>query len=158
MLGHLTKRLRIRAALTLITLYSLCVLGSPLAVAFAGNMAELPCFTGEHHGAVAEEVDASVPLASSEHTYHSGVHVHDQAMVHQAIDHSPPQHHGDGQHKQRMSACCGVLCFTAVTHELAAPTGELPKRSVIVEALPVNLSGRAPERIDRPPSTPCMTF
>jgi hypothetical protein len=50
MLCRLTKRLRIRAAFALIALYAFCVVGSPLAVAFAGTMAGLPCFTGEHHG------------------------------------------------------------------------------------------------------------
>ena len=158
MLCRLTKRSRIRSALALIAAYALCVLGSPLAVAFAGNISELPCFTGEHHGAAAEPANAQVHLASGDHAHHSGGHAHHEGMVHQPMDHSAPQPHGDGgQHKQRMGACCGVLCFTAMTNELAAPAGQPPQCSVIVEVLQANLSGRAPERIDRPPSTPCMT-
>jgi len=156
MLCRLTKRLRIRAALVLIALYSLCVLGSPLAVAFAGNMAGLPCFTGGHHGATAEPAYSQAHLASGDHAHHSGGH--HEGMVHQSLDHSgPPPHGDDGPHKQRIGACCGVLCFTAMTADLAAPVGDIPQRSVVVEVLQANLSGRASERIDRPPSTPFMT-
>jgi hypothetical protein len=158
MLCLLTKRLRIRAALALIALYGLCVLGSPLAVAFAGTMAELPCFTGEHHGAAAEPVHAEPHLASRDHAHHPSGHGHHEGMVHQPLDHSgPPPHGDDGPHKQRIGACCGVLCFTAMTADLVAPVGDIPQRSVVVEVLQANLSGRAPERLDRPPSTPCMT-
>jgi hypothetical protein len=158
MLCRLTKRLRIRAALALIALYGLCVLGSPLAVALAGTMAELPCFTGEHHGTAAEPASAMAHLPSGDHAHHSGGHAHHEGMVHQPVDHSAPPPHGDsGQHKQRIGACCGVLCFTAMATEFAAPLREIPQRSVVVEVLQANLSGRAPERIDRPPSTPFMT-
>jgi hypothetical protein len=158
MLSRLTKRLRIRAALALIALYSLCVLGSPLALAFAANRAGLPCFTGEHHGAAAEPAYPQVHLANGDHAHHSGGHAHREGMVHQPLGHSAPAPHGDDSpHKQRIGACCGVLCFTAMTTEFAALVREIPQRSVVVEVLQANLSGRAPGRIDRPPSTPFMT-
>ncbi len=165
MLCRLTKRSRMRAAFALMAMYALCVVGSPLAVAFAGAMEALPCFTGEHHAGVVEASHADLHFGSGGHADHSGNHArssgdraHHDGMAHHPTGHSAPPNHGDdSQHKQRMGACCGVLCFTAVTNELSAPVRGPPHRSVIVEVLQINLSGRAPDRIDRPPSTTFMT-
>src|SRR5262245_65209027 len=97
MLCRLTKRPRRRAAYALIALYAFCVVGSPLAVAFAGTIAALPCFTGEHHGAAMQP--AELAFVSGGHEHHSGDHAH-EGVVHHPADHSaPPPNHHDGQHK-----------------------------------------------------------
>lgn len=141
MLYRWTKKLRIHAALALAVIYAICVIGSPMALAFAGSTAALPCLTGDHHG---------VTL----------VHAHEERiprMVHQHGEHSGPVQSDDSKHKQRIGACCGLLCFTAVTSDLDIVIGEPFHRSVIPPSLEAGLSGRGPDRIDRPPSTPFMT-
>lgn len=152
MLLRLTRRSRIRAGMALLALYALCVIGSPLSMAFAGAKGALPCFTDEHPTIAAVDTDLT-----SRHAHHSASHHHQQANLHDVMDHSAPPAHGDhGDHK-RIGACCAVLCFAAVTNELAVPFGEPPHSSLVGEVLQAGLSGRTPERLDRPPSIPFMT-
>ena len=66
----------------------------------------------------------------------ANVHVHHEGMVQHHGDHSAPVQSGDGTHKQRIGACCGLLCFTAVTSDLGIVIGEPVHRSVIPPSLP----------------------
>ena len=129
MLYRWTKKSRIHAALALAVIYAFCVIGSPMALAFAGSTAALPCLTGDHHGVT--------PVHAHEDTHPSAnVHVHHEGMVQHHGDHSAPVQSGDGTHKQRIGACCGLLCFTAVTSDLGIVIGEPVHRSVIPPSLP----------------------
>ena len=128
MLCRLTKRSRIRAAFALIALYALLRAWLSIGGGICRQHGRATLFHGgASRSGGCSRAYAELHLASGDHVHHSVDHAHHDGMVHQPMDHSAPQPHGDGsQHKQRTGACCGVLCFTAMTNELAAPVGEAP--------------------------------
>jgi len=110
--------------------YAVCLAFPVAALAVDGSRAS-HCLTQDHH-------------------HSASVHVHADGAVH--------SHDGEsGEHPDQQAPaqnCCGLGCLSAVTAELPADlTG--PVRFTLVTAPPVGGdSGRAPERLYRPPISP----
>jgi hypothetical protein len=150
MLIWLTKTLRFHAAIALTAVYAACVIAPALALAFADSAAAAPCLTGDHHGVT------QVHTQSDAHSH--GVHVHGDGMAQKHSEPGVPVESSDSKQKSRVGACCGLLCFTAVTVDLGGVIGQPVHASATIPELDAALSGRGPDRIDRPPSTTLMSL
>jgi hypothetical protein len=146
MLTRLTRTIRLRAAITLVLAYALCVLAPPVALAFMNGAAVVHCLTARHaHRTAAvktHDVDA--------HAQHTAAHDHGGAFAHQH-----DSHHGsaaaqaDGQ--AAGTNCCGIFCLSAMPMS-PAPDVSPPARILsLVSAVGLGIAGRGPDRIDRPP-------
>jgi hypothetical protein len=147
MLSGLTKRFRVRAAIVIAALYALCILTPAVAFAFSNNPAVPLCLIEGHVG-----VHNSGGMDD-----HGAAHDHG-GMVHVHVDGSPHQHHDDGtspQHtdddKARVGSCCGLFSVVAIAGEPSPNLGLYSLASVVVPVVGTALSGRGPERINRPP-------
>jgi hypothetical protein len=146
MLGWLTKRLRVRAAIALAALYAACVMAPPLALAFADGAAAAHCLTDDHHAATHRH---STPDAHQ----HGGVHRHADGAVHKhADDAGTSMNGGEDEPTSTTGSCCGLFCFAATTGDLPE-IGQPVHASSVLPALDEHLAGRGPERINRPPIT-----
>jgi len=142
MLSALTKTFRAKAATALAVLYALCVLAPAVAFALSDDPAVAHCLTEGHvgihdHGGKPE---------------HGGkLHVH--------ADGSPHQHHDDGvapqssghDGKAALATCCGLFSVVAIPGEPLPNFGLHSLASVVLPVLLDALSGRGPDRINRPP-------
>jgi hypothetical protein len=132
MLCGLTKRFRLRAAITFAALYAFCVLLPSAALAFTHAAAH--CLTDS-----------------------GAAHVHKAAAEpHHHADGTAHQHDGEAQHSDagdKAQNCCGLFCISAIPHhgivDAAAP---LAVSSRIVTAAHA-LDGREPDRLRKPPRT-----
>ena len=136
MLSGLTRRFRLRAAIMLAALYTLCAVGP--AAALALTRSAMHCLTE-----------------------HSAAHVHGKAsaQIHGHMDDLSRQHDdGDAAHKHSDTEkaapgnCCGLFCVTALAHEPGFAPLTLPAIGPAAPAHADALDGRGPDRIDRPPS------
>jgi hypothetical protein len=142
MLSVLTKTFRAKAATALAALYVLCILAPAVAFALSDDPAVAHCLTEGHvgvhdHGAKPE---------------HGGkLHVH--------ADGTPHQHHDDGaapqpsgnDGKAALATCCGLFSVVAIPGEPLPNFGFHSLASVVLPVLTDGLSGRGPDRINRPP-------
>ena len=141
-MSALTKTLRVNAAIVLAVLYALCILAPAVAFAFSDNPAVAHCLTEGHvgvhdHGAKPE---------------HGGkLHVHADGSAHQHHDDgaTPQPAHDDG--KAAIASCCGLFSVVAIPGEPVPSFGLDSLASVVLPVLGEVLSGRGPERINRPP-------
>jgi hypothetical protein len=141
MLLAVPKTVRIRAAIALAALYALCILAPAAVFALSDNPAVAHCLTEGHVG-VHE---------------HSGKH--DQGQVHAHADGMTHQHHDDGaapqpsgdDGKPPMATCCGLFSVVAVPGEPVPSLEFYSLASVVLPPPGEALSGRGPERINRPP-------
>ena len=141
MLSVLTKTFRTKAAIIVAALYALCILAPAVAFAFSDNPAVAHCLTEGHvgvhdHGA---KHDGGKP------------HVHADGSTHQHNDHAAaPQPAGD-QSKGAIATCCGLFSVVAIPGEPVPSFGFYSLASVVLPLVGEALSGRGPERINRPP-------
>ena len=79
------------------------------------------------------------------------MHVHADGTAHaHAGDHASPKHaNGDG--KEHGSTCCGLFSVVGIPGEPAFSLGVFARTSLASPALQDPISGRGPERINRPP-------
>jgi hypothetical protein len=136
--------MRWKAALSLAWLYAVCILLPPAAFALS---AAAHCLTDTHAAAHVHQAAAKIP--SSTHVHPDGVvHAHGEQGSHQHADGAPHKHDADDKSHGN---CCGLFCVTAIAHAapalLAAPGAAGPALPALEEAL----SGRGPDRINRPP-------
>ena len=142
MLSALTKTFRARAAIVLAVLYALCILAPSVAFAFSDNPAVAHCLTEGHVG----------PHDHGAKPEHGGkLHVHADGSAHQHHDDgTAPQPAGDDG-KAPVANCCGLFSVVAIPYQPDINLGLNIPASVVVPALAEALSGRGPERINRPP-------
>jgi hypothetical protein len=141
MLSAVARTVRIRAAITLAALYALCILTPAAAFAFSDNPAVAHCLTEGHVG-VHEH---------SGKNDHGKAHVHADGTTHQHhADDAAPQPAGDDA-KSPMATCCGLFSVVAIPGEPVPSLGFYSLSSVVLPPPGEALSGRGPERINRPP-------
>jgi len=117
MLSVFAKTFRVKAAIVLAALYTLCILAPSAAFALSAS---------------------------------PGVHVHADGSAHHH-DHdgaAPPP--GDDE-KSRVASCCSLFSVVALLGEPGLSLGLYNPASIVLPALADALSGRGPERINRPP-------
>jgi len=141
MLSVLTKTFRTKAAIIVAALYVLCILAPAVAFAFSDNPAVAHCLTEGHvgvhdHGA---KHDGGKP------------HVHADRSTHQHHDETAaPQPAGD-ESKGTIATCCGLFSVVAIPGEPVPSFGFYSLASLVLPIFGAALSGRGPERINRPP-------
>lgn len=154
MLFRLRKAQRIKATITLTVVYALCVLAPSVAFALAGNDHITHCLT-EDHGLAAPSHHATTT-----HTHADGtVHAHHDAKAHVHADGSmqePTSHHassprGDDDGKNHGTTCCGLFSVVGISWHPTFSFGTFSVATLSFLALQDALSGRGPERINRPP-------
>jgi hypothetical protein len=142
MLRVATRTFRNRAAIVLAALYALAILVPSAAFAFSDNPAVALCLTEDHVG-VHVQVSKQDPGGKG--------HVHADGAVHEHHDDgtAPPPAGDDG--KAVVAACCGLFSVVAISDGLGLSLEPYSPASVVVPALTEALSGRGPDRINRPP-------
>ena len=147
MLSALTKSFRARAAIAIAALYALCSIAPAAAFAFSNNPAVSHCLTEGHIGVH----NASMHDHAAAHEHGGTAHVHADGSAHQHPDDgAPPQHSGDDD-KARVASCCGLFSVVAIAGEPTPSLGLYSLASVVLPVVGEALSGRGPERINRPP-------
>jgi hypothetical protein len=148
MLGRLSKRFRLRAALGLAALYAFCVLAPHAALALGNAAAH--CLTDDH-------IAAHIHTAKAEAVAHSHgdgtVHDHGTASAHDDSGATVPHQHSGADGKDHKANCCGLFCISAIALEsrVALP---LPLSVAAIHPGPDDaLNGRGPDRLIRPPIT-----
>ena len=126
-----------RAAVALAALYGFCVLAPHAAFAFAQVAAH--CLTEPGVAHVHPE-----PVKTAQHVHADGAE-HDHHGSGAA-----PEHSGD-EGRSHGGNCCGLFCVTALPHE-PVPALSVPPAARLVEPGALDhLTGRGPDRINRPP-------
>ena len=142
MLSVLTKTFRARAAIVVAALYALCILAPAVAFALSDNPAVAHCLTEGHVG---------VHDHGAKHEHGGKLHIHADGGAHQHHDDgaTPQPSHDDG--KAAIATCCGLFSVVAIPGEPVPSFGLDSLASVVLPLLGEVLSGRGPERINRPP-------
>lgn len=136
------KAFRIKAAIVLAALYALCILAPSVAFAFSNNPTIAHCLTEDHVGI---------------HDHGGKVHVHADGTTHPHHDEGVTHRHHDGapqpqsSDKGQAANCCGLFSIVGVTGEPILILGTSSAASKLLPVPPEALSGRGPERINRPP-------
>jgi hypothetical protein len=141
-MSALTKTLRVKAAIVLAALYALCILAPAVAFALSDNPAVAHCLTEGHVG---------VHDHGGKHEHGGKLHVHADGTTH--------QHHDDGAAPQApaddskgpIASCCGLFSVVAIPGEPVPSLGFDSLASVVLPIFGEALTGRAPERMNRPP-------
>src|SRR6516162_7808533 len=126
MLSVFAKAIRVKGAIVLAALYTLCILAPSAAFAFSASPGVAHCLTEGH------------------------VHIHADGTAHHH-DHdgaAPPS--GDDE-KSRVASCCSLFSVVALPGEPGPSLGLYSPGSTVLPVLADALSGRGPERINRPP-------
>jgi hypothetical protein len=136
------KTFRVKAAIVLAALYALCVLAPAVAFALSDNPAIAHCLTEGHVG---------VHDHGAKHDHGGKLHVHADGTAHQHHDDGTapqaPADHGKGP----IATCCGLFSVVAIPGEPVPSLGLDSLASVVLPVLGEALTGRGPERINRPP-------
>ncbi len=135
MLTWLTKRLRVRTAAIVAAVYALCVVAPPVALAFTDGAVAAHCLTGNHHAPAKAHVHAD----GSVHNHSGGDDTQDKS--------------GDKTAKGQAGSCCGLFCFAAMPADVGDVIAQPIPVAAPLPALQAGLSGRGPDRINRPPIT-----
>jgi hypothetical protein len=154
MLSALTRSFRARAAIVIAALYALCSIAPAAAFAFSNNPAVSHCLieghVGMHNSAGMHDPGAAHDHGAA-HEHGGAVHVHADGSAHQHHDDgAPPQHSGDDD-KARVATCCGLFSVVAIADESIPSLGLYSLASAVLPVVGEALSGRGPERINRPP-------
>jgi hypothetical protein len=135
MLSVLTKSFRAKAAIVIAALYMLCILAPSAVFAFSTNFGVAHCLTEGHVGV---------------HDHGGKVHVHADGTAHQHHDDGAAPPSGDDD-KSRVASCCSLFSVVAIPGESGLSLGLYSPASIVLPVLADALSGRGPERINRPP-------
>jgi len=138
MLSVPTKGFRIRAAIALALLYAVCVLAPPAAFAFSQNPHLAHCLTDDH-------------VVVGIHDHGGTNHVHAEGTAHRHHDDGAPHGSSGDDGKGQAANCCGLFFTVAIPGNPAIALEPLSRASVVLPTLGDALSGRGPERINRPP-------
>jgi hypothetical protein len=145
MLSVPTRSFRIKAAIVLAAVYALCVLAPSAAFAFSGNPLIAHCLIEDHATATVHD------HAASGHDHGGNIHMHADGTAHQHHDdgQAPKSHSGGG--KADIATCCGLFSVVAIAGEPDLVLGSSGHASILLPPPREVLSGRGPERINRPP-------
>ena len=140
MLSVLTKTFRVKAAIVVAVMYALCILAPAVAFAFSNNPAVAHCLTEDHVG---------VHDHGSKHA--AKLHVHADGSTHQHHDDGAVPEPADDDGKWAIATCCGLFSVVAIPVEPIPSFDFYSLASVVLPVVGEALSGRGPERINRPP-------
>jgi hypothetical protein len=146
MLSVPTKGFRVKAAIALAALYALCILAPSAAFAFSNNPSIAHCLIEGHTATTAHDHGTTTV-----HDHGGKVHVHADGTAHQHHDDGSAQKHPSDGGKADVATCCGLFSVVAVASEPDLILGLSSTASILLPALREALSGRGPERINRPP-------
>lgn len=135
MLLSLTRRFRLRVAVTFAALYAFCVLLPPAALALTHAAAHCLTDNGAAH------VHGKAAATS---------HAHADGTAHEHHDQAPHEHSDAGDKAQN---CCGLFCVSAMPHEGGLDVVTPLTISSTMPAVADALDGRGPDRLKRPPRT-----
>ena len=138
MLSLATRSFRVKAAIALAALYVLCILAPSAAFAFSNNPSVAHCLAEDH-------------FTIAVHDHGGEVHVHADGTAHQHHDDGSTQKHPSDGGKADIATCCGLFSVVAVAAEPSFNLALPGAASVLVPAPREALSGRSPDRINRPP-------
>jgi len=138
MLTVLTKKLRVRAAITLAALYAFCLAAPPVALAFVDGATAAHCLFDDH--GIAKPHEAAV-----------AAHVHADGTAHRHHDAGAPHQSSKSDGDDYPATCCGLFCLTALTANPEAALAVTVRHSSIFSVSFEELVGRGPDRINRPP-------
>ena len=138
MLSVATKTFRIKAAIALAVLYAICILAPSAAFAFSDNPDVAHCLTENH-------------VAAAVHDHGGKVHVHADGTAHRHHDEGAPQKPSGDDGKGQAASCCGLFSVVAIAGEPGFALGLFSRAAAVLPVLCEALSGRGPERINRPP-------
>ena len=142
MLSVLTKTFRVKAAIVLAALYTLCILAPSAAFAFSTNPGVAHCLTEGHVG---------MHDHGAKHEHGGKLHVHADGTAHQHHDDGAVPQPSGNDGKAAIATCCGLFSVVAIPGEPVPSFGFESLASVVLPVLGEALSGRGPERINRPP-------
>jgi hypothetical protein len=134
MLSVFAKTFRVKAAIVLAALYTLCILAPAAAFAFSTNPHVAHCLTEGHVGV---------------HD-HGKAHVHADGAAHHH-DHDGAEPPSGDDEKSRVASCCSLFSVVAIPGGPGLTLGLYNPASIVLPVLADALSGRGPERINRPP-------
>jgi hypothetical protein len=135
MLSAFAKTVRVKAAIVLAALYTLCILAPSAAFAFSTSPGVAHCLTEGHVGI---------------HDHGGKVHVHADGTAHHHNHDGAAPPSGDDE-KSRVASCCSLFSVVAIPGEPGLSLGLYSPASTVLSVLADALSGRGPERINRPP-------
>jgi hypothetical protein len=141
-MSALTKTLRVKAAIVLAVLYAFCILAPAVAFALSDNPAIAHCLTEGHVG---------VHDHGTKHEHGGKLHVHADGSTHQHHDDGVAPQPSGNDSKAAIATCCGLFSVVAIPGEPIPSFGLHGLASVVLPVLAEALSGRGPERINRPP-------
>src|SRR5262249_44869474 len=141
-MSALTKTLRVKAAIVLAALYVLCILAPAVAFALSDNPGIAHCLTEGHVGV--QDTGANPEPGGKLH-----VHADGSAHQHHSDVMAPQPSHDDD--KAAIATCCGLFSVVAIPGEPVPSFGLDSLASVVLPIFGEALSGRGPERINRPP-------
>jgi hypothetical protein len=141
MLAAASKTFRVNAAIVLAVLYALCILAPSAAFAFSNNPAVAHCLIEDHVGA---------HVQASAHDHGGKGHVHADGTAHEHHDGAAPPSSGDDG-KAAVAACCSLFSIVAIPDGPGLSLALYSPASIVAPALGEALSGRGPDRINRPP-------
>jgi hypothetical protein len=135
-------------------LYAVCILAPAAAFAVAGGdqlahcLSDSPGITSAPHQTAATHAHAD----GSVHQHHAtSAHVHADGSTHEhAGDHASSTAPDSGGASQG-SSCCGLFSVAGIFGDPAFAFGVFSAASLSAPALQDVLSGRGPDRINRPP-------
>ena len=131
-------------------LYALCVLTPAAAAAFGAGDLPAHCFTEQQLGLHVHQPAAGYAQAGAHGHDHSQTqaHVHADGAKHR---HGASHHSGTGDRNNDPAACCGLFGVTAMAVDPQLDLGAPSRHSALVPASFEELTGRGPDRINRPP-------
>jgi len=135
MLSVFAKTIRVKAAIVLAALYMLCILAPSAAFAFSASPGVAHCLIEGHVGI---------------HDHGDKVHVHADGTAHHH-DHDGAAAPSGEDEKSRVASCCSLFSVVALPGEPGLSLGLYNPASIVLPVLADTLSGRGPERINRPP-------
>jgi hypothetical protein len=148
MLVRLTRTARQWAAIVGGALYALCVMAPSAATAFGAGERPAHCFTDEQLG-LAHAHRAAIGHAHTD--AHAKTHLHADGTTHH---HDAARHPATSGKRHDPAACCGLFGLTAMAVDPQLDLGIPSRRSSILPASFDELTGRGPDRINRPPIVP----
>jgi|CXWL01.1.fsa_nt_gi hypothetical protein len=153
MFRRITQQWRVRFAVIVAASYVFVSLMPSAALAFTDNQAAIHCFGITQN----QYLGAHTPRqASNSATDRYAVNlVHSHALhKHAAPAEKPADGIIPGDTQAQPAQCCGLFCVSGITQAFALTSVRVSHVSCHVTPVTGYLSGKYPDRIDRPPRSP----
>lgn len=149
----ITQQWRVRFAVIVAASYVFVSLMPSAALAFTDNQAAIHCFGITQNQYLGAHTHRQAGIAATNHAAVTPVHSH---ALHEHA--APAEKHADGMipsdtHAQP-AQCCGLFCISGITQAFALTSVRVSHVSCRVTPVTGFLSGKYPDRIDRPPRSP----